>query len=446
MREQHEQERKHREFERYVAEQQLYLHSRTKKRRELIQEIEAGAIENRTSVYHIDQETRQLLTKNDLNADKFTRCSGNQLQHYIHQDLISVLKAASNCYVQYAINSDNQTLCQTIALFADAGCDYNNVNDVLKASVLADWCWGAVNVLQKVGRGITFGIVKTSQIMQASVQAVVQGFVNTGNMLLHPKDFFDDLCKAVKGLAQCSAKVIVHVVNIDYHLEHDSVEGHAYFKQFADTALEVSQKLKQQVENATIEGVVSKSATIITEAALQCKISNQLGILFCNACIEAQKIASVTVNELLPATEVLVATAEGIEVAIAKETLPLLKNEIEVVKWSVKEYEAHNVAQYFKLWRELTYEQITSVVKVTRHGLQRLLERGFTPEEIIDCLTKPTILRIQNDGAKVYIKEIANKKYNFIVINETRGEVITAIPRMREKAILAQSKNYGWEL
>jgi hypothetical protein len=133
---------------------------------------------------------------------------------------------------------------------------------------------------------------------------------------------------------------MVTFANIDYYLEHDSPEGHLYFKQFADNSLLLAELLKNEAQKATIEGVMSHSATIITETFLQGKIIGHVGTLFGSAFSKAQKIVNATKNELLPATEVLVATAEGIEVAVAKQTLPLLKNEVNtIVKYS-KEIEA----------------------------------------------------------------------------------------------------------
>lgn len=445
LREQQEHQRKQQEFERYVSEQQVYLANRNHRCREIITQIEAGNIDHRTAAYTLDTATRQLLIHNNSNPDKFTSCTGNQLQQYIHQDLIAVLQAANHYYVQRSVDSGNQEIFKTIVLFADVSCDYNNAHDVLNAILLADWCWSAVGVLQKVGEGIAGCIIKTPQIVNAAFQGVAEGFINTGTILLHPQKSFNELCTAVKELAKCSAKVIAHVANVDYYLEHDSVEGHAYFKEFADTALRVGQALQQQAEHVTVEGVVCKTTTVMTEGVLQCKIMNQFGILFSNAFSKAQKLANVAANELLPATEVLVATAEGIEVAVAKETLPLLKNEIEAAKWYVKEYEANNFAQYVKLFHQLADEQITSVIKVTKHGLKRLIERGFEPEEIIDCITKTTHHRMQIDGAKVFIRQLEDDVFNVIVMNDF-DEVVSCFKTIDRKDLISMSKNYGYEL
>lgn len=61
---------------------------------------------------------------------------------------------------------------------------------------------------------------------------------------------------------------------------------------------------------------------------MQGKILHQCNILFNSAWCKSIQLAQQLKNEITPATEVLVATVEGVEVAIAQETIPLLKCEI----------------------------------------------------------------------------------------------------------------------
>jgi hypothetical protein len=93
----------------------------------------------------------------------------------------------------------------------------------------------------------------------------------------------------------------------------------------------------------------------------------------------------------------------------------------------------------------LKIEEFTSVINVTNHGIQRLIERGFTPEEVKALVTKPDYFRIQSDGAKVFIQNIGDR-YSIIVLNETTGKVVTALKKAAEKNIIQLGKNYGWKL
>lgn len=90
-------------------------------------------------------------------------------------------------------------------------------------------------------------------------------------------------------------------------------------------------------------------------------------------------------------------------------------------------------------------EKLTSVIKCTTHGLERLVERGFTPDEILSLITKPDYLRIQGDGAKAFIQKIG-ERFTIIVLNEETGKVVTALKNTTLKKIINLGKNYGWEL
>lgn len=88
---------------------------------------------------------------------------------------------------------------------------------------------------------------------------------------------------------------------------------------------------------------------------------------------------------------------------------------------------AHDLNQYELLKEALQAKEFTSIIKVTKHGLQRLIERGFTATEISDLVLIPDITRIQADGAKVFIKHLGLDKYNIMIYSEQGSAVVTAI-------------------
>lgn len=79
--------------------------------------------------------------------------------------------------------------------------------------------------------------------------------------------------------------------------------------------------------------------------------------------------------------------------------------------------------------------------KNTAHGNQRLRERGFSNQDILDTKSTNNI-KMQSDGAKVYIKEISSGKFNVIVEGE-RG-IITALKNIGQKALDRLIRNYKW--
>ena len=103
---------------------------------------------------------------------------------------------------------------------------------------------------------------------------------------------------------------------------------------------------------------------------------------------------------------------------------------------------AHNAALFEKLKQDLKTEEVQTVVKTTEHGVQRLMTRGFTAEEIVAVKTSPTKVLLQSDGAQVFIKRSDNGRFNIIV--EGQNGVITALKDVGEKSLERLSKNYGW--
>lgn len=104
----------------------------------------------------------------------------------------------------------------------------------------------------------------------------------------------------------------------------------------------------------------------------------------------------------------------------------------------------HSAVQYEQLKKALRIEEFTSIVKVTKHGLERLMER-FTPEAVKATLLTPDFVKIQENGVKAFIKQAGNN-YNFIALNEKTGAVVTALNNIDKKALSNLAKNYGWTL
>ena len=77
----------------------------------------------------------------------------------------------------------------------------------------------------------------------------------------------------------------------------------------------------------------------------------------------------------------------------------------------------------------------------TKHGEERLKERGFTKEEIQNTKNTTNIMT-QKDGAKVYIKKVGDGKYN-VIVEGARG-IITALKNISENALNRLKRNYGW--
>jgi hypothetical protein len=104
------------------------------------------------------------------------------------------------------------------------------------------------------------------------------------------------------------------------------------------------------------------------------------------------------------------------------------------------------INQYEKLKEALMIEQFTSIIKTTKHGIQRLIERGFLVQEVEDLVYRPHYVRNQFDGAKVFITKLSSDRYNLLVINEKTEEVVTALRNISLNRVAKLGNNYSWSL
>jgi hypothetical protein len=158
---------------------------------------------------------------------------------------------------------------------------------------------------------------------------------------------------------------------------------------------------------------------------------------------QAPMVIQAPLAQALARFETPVATQVARGVIAGASEQQAITNSSEVI--TLLENPAHNVNQYEKLKSSLLVEEITSVIDVTVHGLERFIERGFSPDEIVQIVTKPSNTAIQSDGAKVFIQEVGANRYSFITVNQEKKEVVTALKKIDSKSLKNLGKNYGWK-
>jgi RHS repeat-associated protein len=77
----------------------------------------------------------------------------------------------------------------------------------------------------------------------------------------------------------------------------------------------------------------------------------------------------------------------------------------------------------------------------TKHGDERIAGRKMSPEEIAQAKTGK--MMTQADGAKVFVKDVGNGKFN-VVVEGDRG-IITVLKSVDSKALANLAQNYGWK-
>lgn len=80
--------------------------------------------------------------------------------------------------------------------------------------------------------------------------------------------------------------------------------------------------------------------------------------------------------------------------------------------------------------------------KTTNHGSIRVGERGLTQREY-DLLKASKNVKTQADGARVYIRSLTSNNNN-VLIENTRGEIVTFMKNVTKHGLKNLAKNYGW--
>lgn len=71
---------------------------------------------------------------------------------------------------------------------------------------------------------------------------------------------------------------------------------------------------------------------------------------------------------------------------------------------------------------------------------------GFEATELLNLVKTPDFLKVQLDGAKVFIKQVGHNKYNLMIFNEETKKVITALRKTTLGDLQKLGSNHGWSI
>lgn len=386
-----------------------------KKRTAVLHQNGIGTGEYHTETYLLNDNVQVLLKNNRILSDNLANCYGNQYQQCLHQESLTVLEHAS----QIPINSLLYQHQQTIVTFAGVATDYNHAGECHKSVRLLDFCWTLLSwgtqIIEGAVEGAIAGVVgAVSDIIEHPVEAGVSVLPGSSVMLTY------QLSKIVYTVADLGITTL-----IDYSAG----------KEKWDSYVEPINQLLDAIDKKQI-GLkdVSKAVTQFgVQWYTQAKLLGGLRTFYDG--IKNKVVLFLRTNPFA-GPEQYFATPDG----------HLCKAAIQAVEQPVNECPASCINQYEKLKEALTIEQFTSIIKTTKHGIQRLIERGFHVKEVEDLVCRPHYVRAQFDGAKVFITNLSSDKYNLLVINEKTEEVVTALRNISFNRVEKLGNNYGWSL
>lgn len=369
-----------------------------------------------TKTYSLNQDVAVLLEGNNASLDTFLRCYGNQYQQCLHQESLMVLEQTS----QIPFNSILYKHRSTLVTFTDVASTYNHAGECHKAIPLLDFCWTL----------LTWG----TQIVEGAAEGTIAGVVGAvTDIIEHP---LETGISVILGSSVMLTYQLSKIVYIVADLSVTSLINPVAGKQKWDAYVEPINQLLDAIDKKQLDlKELSKAVTQLgVQWYTQVKLLGGLRTFY-----DGVKIKAVEFLQQNPTfiPQQYLTTPDG---QLLKATTGAIAEPIH------NNCPATCINQYEKLKEALKIEQFTSIIKTTRHGIQRLIERGFTPEEVKVLYHTPDITKIQKDGAQVFIKLIKQNRYNVMIYNQFDQMVVTAIKNVDLRNLINLGKQYGWAL
>ncbi len=352
--------------------------------------------------YSLNNNVKQLLHTYGHDTSHFTECFGNQLQHTIHQESLDLLNHIDHLSPTSVLYDHQEALID----FTVAMVDYNHEGLTNKATTIADFCWTLLDYGQAVAEGTAIGI-------QSAITDILNNPIEATVSMVASKPL----------LAYQLSKVLYNVADIGFTAITSVNQAKDKWNKYAEPLNSVIDKIYNK--EISLRDAVKGGTAIVVGLTAQGKLLGGLG-KFCNTIKQKatrfaqNNISSFTIQQYL-------STPEGYLLrGVAKtDCSPSCPNQYE----------------HLKQW--LRIKEFTSVIKTTRHGIERLIERDFTPKDVELVMKHSSFVKIQTDGALAYVKQIGNK-FNIIIFNEHTEEVVTALKNTTQKKLDQMGKNYGW--
>lgn len=394
-----------REYENLIQMYQDYGYAhadRLQKRIEALHPAFAKANDRQaTQNYALSNQAAQALENCGYSSNAYLACTGTPIQQVLHQECITLTHTIATSPAGSLANMNGYGLIESV----DAAREYNRIGQIKNSLQILDFCWAFVDYSSAILEGAAAGLV---------------GVVH--DLAEHPLQTAACVVAGEYVLAYQLSKVVLNVAQIGVHALVDPEQGKREWHDYLAPVTHVINAI--QNKEVAMRDTLRGTAAVATGLVAQQKLLGGLGKIYS----QAKSNTSLFIQKNPLATpEQYMATSEGVVLKVAGEV----------------NNPAHNVIQYEKLKSCLRIEEFTSIIPTTKHGIQRLIERGFTPEDVIEVIKNTSFTRLQSDGSKAYVKHI-NNRFNVIVLNERSKEVVTALKNIDEKALKNLGKNYGW--
>jgi hypothetical protein len=309
------------------------------------------------------------------------------------------------------------------------------------ATALADFGWKLLDAAKAfaanpycidVQEGILLGCKKVTHTVLHPIESAKNLLFCTGIVIGGTAILFATLPFA-------SGFAAFKTAQFGYHLSQ-SDDIHAELAKLGMSIIELKMWTAEQLQKIDSHVVVKQCTALAVETFLTGKIFKMIGSL----CARLKPLIVSAMQVVTSPIKLVPALAGAVNEVGVVQKVPVHAVEIIAENQLAAGCPASCMQVYEKLKIALKIEEFSSIIKTTKHGAQRLIERGFEIEEVLQLVNKPDYLRIQADGAKVYVKAIG-ERFNVIVLSEYEEEVVTSLKNIDGRAVRNLSANYGWK-
>ncbi len=423
-----------------------------------------NTLKNPTATYDYSNHIASYPQWHDPDADVFNHHYGTAIDQQLHEELSETRIKALKLQSHYPDNLHMQIITPAIYRFTaqakterDASNAFslsdfadaltNVVSEMLIATLHFSDALGREQARQDGALGAAFSKHVETSVKTAS--ALGRGTLSGAKTVLSPEHW--------KNMATGTINLALHfsdaigqeetrqnaVLGAAFSKDYDAIpkigqEYRLYTQAQKDAINRCAQETYQKLKAMPWEKLLENGAELGITTILDTLALNALNGFANATCRAAIRQLNKAMENGIFLTEQYAVEVAGVGKLIIEDGPIALKNIIN----SIESESADNIALYPKLKESLAIKQITSITNTTKHGAERLLERGFTPSEIIALKNHPDIIMTQSDGANVLITNF-NGKYNIIV--EGENGVITSLKNISQKSFDRLAENYNWK-
>ncbi len=292
-----------------------------------LDELKKGNQHNFQWHYSISDNVRSYCELYAINIESLELCSGDILQHVIHNEFVVIAQKSANLWRNLHKTKVYHNAMTVMADFIDAGVNLNQEGSFSKALVLADACWMFVDFIQAIGEGFAEGAC-----------AIVDDFT-------HPVRTVKEVVDSAITCGYYLAKALVEVGGLGYSTFVDHEALHNKLVVWTDNFAIISAAIKEKRKTLKIRDVIKQSASFGMQCYATSRVLHGAGRLF--SC--AQKHAARIAKEMHSSADRVKAftTPEGIIVRVAQSATEYIKDAQQLSKKQI--LAVQNMHQFFEL-------------------------------------------------------------------------------------------------